>query len=151
MKFHEGDSWRVDILTIYRRRCLLVVHEKTLYTFFLRSPEVKTIKDLIKQIREKCSWYDYDSENVFVGKGEDKKVTGSIIDMKKLIKYYQQDNRTKEIILDHINDTPFSMLGMDDPNRAVINDMKEKNRIYPATVSGLESWHSLNQTLKFKT
>jgi hypothetical protein len=49
--------------------------------------------------------------------------------MKKLIKYYQWDTRTKEIMLEHINDTPFSMLGMDDPNRAVINYMKEKNKI----------------------
>ncbi len=126
MKFHEGDSWRVDILTIYRKRYILVVHEKTLYTFLLRSPEVKTIEELIKQIMDKYSWYSYDPENIFVGKGENRKVTGSITDMKNLIKYYQWDNLTKEIMLEHINDTPFSMLGMDDPNRAVTNYMKEK-------------------------
>ncbi len=126
MKFHDGDSWRVDILTIYRKRYLLVVHEKTLYTFLLRSPEVKTIEELIKQIREKCSWYDYDPENIFVGKGENKKVTGSITDTKKLIKYWRWDNLLKETMLEHINDTPFSMLGFSDPNLAVTNYMKEK-------------------------
>jgi hypothetical protein len=52
MKFHEGDSWRIDILTIYRKRYLLVVHEKTLYTFLLWAPAVKTIDNLIQQIRE---------------------------------------------------------------------------------------------------
>jgi hypothetical protein len=54
MKFNEGDSWRIDILTIYRKRYLLVVHEKTLYTFLLRSPDVKTIEELIKQITDKA-------------------------------------------------------------------------------------------------
>ena len=128
MDFHAGDSWRIDILTIYRKRYLLVVHEKTLYTFLLRSPEVKNIKELIKQIREKCSWYDYDPNNIFIGKGENKKVTGSITDSKKLIKYYQWDNLPKKLMLEHINETPFSMLGMNDPNRAVINYMKEKTK-----------------------
>ncbi len=126
MKFYEGDSWRIDILTIYRKRYLLVVHEKTLYTFILRSPEVKTIDDLIQQIREKCSWYDYDPENIFIGKGENKKVTGSITDSKKLIKYWQWDELSIEKMLDLINDTPFSMLGMNDPYASVTNYMKEK-------------------------
>ncbi len=126
MKFHEGDSWRVDILTIYRKRYILVVHEKTLYSFLLRSPEVKTIDDLIKQIRQNCAWYDYNSDNIFIGKGENKKVTGSITDSKKLIKYWQWDKLSIEKMLDLINDTPFSMLGMNDPYGAVTNYMKER-------------------------
>ena len=104
----------------------MVVHEKTLYTFILRSPEVKTIDDLIQQIREKCSWYDFDPENIFIGKGENKKVTGSITDSKKLIKYWQWDELSIEKMLDLINDTPFSMLGMNDPYSAVTSYMKEK-------------------------
>ena len=126
MGLHDGDSWRIDVLTIYRKRYLLIVHEKTLYTFLLKSPEVKTIKELIKQIREKCSWYDYDPKNLFVGKGNNRKVTGSITDMMKLIKFWQWDNLSIEAMLKQINDTPFSMLGFNDPFLAVTIYMKEK-------------------------
>lgn len=124
MEYHEGDSWRVDYVTIYRKKYLIVVHEATLFTLLLRATEYKEIKTVIAHIVMNCNWYRYDPDKLFIGKASDRKVTGSIVDMKQLIKSNQEINMNVIEINRFLNDTPFSAISGKKPFKAVLDYMK---------------------------
>lgn len=104
----KGDNWKVDVIMVSRYPVLLIVHEYTLYTLVRKKSDFKTLEAVAREIREKCPWYRF-PETMTTGKNSDRKLVGSMTEMKMGIIGEYSMNFTEEI-QKQINGTLFSVL-----------------------------------------
>lgn len=106
----QGDFWKIDVFMIERIPMLLIIHEYTLFTIIRRKSDFKKIEEVALEIRKCCSWYNY-AGDFSPGKNTDKKLNGSINEMKRLLWgiYSPDDINRMEM---SINQCPFSALSV---------------------------------------
>lgn len=110
----DGDFWRIDVFYHDRLKYLICVHEKTLWSIIVHATDFKTPESLYHFIKEECVWYD---QPLSIGKSSNRSVTGSIVDMRNMIKYSEPETITE---MEHIiNDCPFSYIGYKTPQSAL--------------------------------
>ena len=103
---HEGDFWRIDIVHINRKKYFLVSHEKTYFTKVIRATEFKSFEKIAEFINENCPWYRF--SGISVGKMTNRKLSGTMTDMKNCLKFYQ--DMSLEEIEYRINISPYFAL-----------------------------------------
>ena len=111
LESREGDYWRLDIVYINRRKILMCVHEPTVYTTLLHGTDFKTLDQLFIRLRKKYPWY---VSPFNLGKGSNRHVSGTMTDMKIMMKYDQ--TLTLHEYEELINETPFSILNYGSPD-----------------------------------
>lgn len=77
----KGDFWKIDIAMIGRTPMILIIHEYTLFTLVRKKSDFKRIDDISNEIIHYCHWYKC-QETVSLGKNTDKKLNGSINEIK---------------------------------------------------------------------
>jgi len=104
----SGDNWKIDIIMVSRIPVMLIIHEYTLYTLTRRKAQFKTISSVIDEISAHCPWYTI-PENPVIGKNNDRRLNGSITEIKRISAGDYPDNLTKEIA-ERINTCIYSYL-----------------------------------------
>lgn len=104
----SGDFWKIDIIMVSHYPVLFMIHELTLYTLVRRKKDFKTINDIANEIKSCCHWYKYTGE-IILGKNTNRKLNGSITEIKRIIAGEYTSNFTEEI-QDRINTCLFSYL-----------------------------------------
>jgi len=79
----SGDFWKVDVQILDRVPMLFIVHEYTLFTLVRRKTLFRDPLHIAGEIRKVCPWYRYSGEPT-LGKNSNRKLTGSISDMKRM-------------------------------------------------------------------
>lgn len=105
----SGDHWKVELEMFGRVPMLLIVHEQTLFTLVRRKSQFKTAEQLADEIRLCCSWFRNKSETAF-GRNSDRRFTGSITEMKRMIRILDYSPERINGMEMAINDCPFSYL-----------------------------------------
>jgi hypothetical protein len=80
----KGDFWKIDITMIGRTPMILIIHEYTLFTLVRKKSGFKRIDDISNEIIHCCHWYKC-KETVSLGKNTDRKLNGSINEIKNQI------------------------------------------------------------------
>ncbi len=130
---HNGDFWRIEVCLIKRKKYFLAVHEKTFSTNILRAIDFKSPEEIAEVIRELNPWYRY--PGISVGKKQNRKLTGTINDMKNTI-YYLEDIEDIAEIEKAINDTPWSALPDSFVYKEIEKYIKEKRQGHLTLVKG---------------
>lgn len=104
----QGDCWKVDVIMVSRYPVLLIIHEYTLYTLVRRKAELPAIQSVMDEISRCCPWYEPQGA-LTVGKNLDKRLNGSINEMKRVTAGDYSENFAREI-QEGINTCPFSAL-----------------------------------------
>lgn len=107
LPMQDGDYWRIDICHINRLKYLMAVHEETFCTHLLRAFDFKSFELIHRFILELSPWFCFSS--VSIGKCNDRKVTGTMTEMKKII-WSLQDEYTPLQIEKLLNQTPWFAL-----------------------------------------
>lgn len=79
----SGDFWKVDLVMDGRVPMLFIVHEYTLFTLVRRKSQFKDPLAIANEILISCPWY-YGSKTLSLGKNGNRKLTGSITEMKRM-------------------------------------------------------------------
>ncbi|WP_319522173.1 hypothetical protein [uncultured Desulfosarcina sp.] len=79
----SGDFWKVDVVMIGRTPMLFIVHEYTLFTFVRRKSQFHDLQSLSDEIINASPWYK-GQKALSLGKNGNRKLTGSINEMKRL-------------------------------------------------------------------
>lgn len=79
----SGDFWKVDVQMVERVPMLFIVHEYTLFTLVRRKTQFHDPLHIAGLIKRVCPWYRHACEPT-LGKNGNRKVTGSINEMKRL-------------------------------------------------------------------
>lgn len=79
----SGDFWKIDVMMIGRVPMVLIVHEFTLFTLVRRKRDYGDLQTLANEVLRACPWYR-GPESFSLGKNGDRKLTGSISEMKRL-------------------------------------------------------------------
>ena len=110
----DTGAWVVDLIKIARGPLLvLIVHQDSLFTLIRQSRDVKTIDDVAREIARVWPMPD-PVESTIVSRNTNRHVTGSITDMKHLIRVWAKFEALPKVEA-MINDTPFSAIGMEHP------------------------------------
>jgi hypothetical protein len=80
----SGDFWKVDVAMAGRVPILFIVHEYTLFTMVRRKSQFQNPLTLTNEILNSCPWYR-GSKFFSIGKNLNRKLTGSINEMKRMI------------------------------------------------------------------
>jgi hypothetical protein len=80
----SGDFWKVDAVMFGRVPMLFIVHEFTLFTLIRRKSHFRDPLAIANDIIHSCPWYR-GSETLSLGKNGNRKLTGSINEMKRMI------------------------------------------------------------------
>jgi|GEM_PF-5974479 hypothetical protein len=107
------DVFRVDVMTINRKKYVLVVHELTMYTLLLEAASCKTVEKTCKNIREFCPWYT--GAEITLGKTSDRKIIGTVTEIRMTIEYLKQEHPPQELSA-IINRMIFSILNYSTPD-----------------------------------
>ncbi len=78
-----GDFWKVDVVMIERVPMLFIVHEYTLFTLVRRKSQYRDPQSIASDVMNVCPWYKA-PEAYSPGKNGDRKLTGSINEIKRL-------------------------------------------------------------------
>ncbi len=79
----SGDFWKLDVVMAGRVPMLFIVHEYTLFTMVRRKSQFKNPLSIAKAILNSCPWYR-GSKSFSLGKNGNRRLTGSINEMKRL-------------------------------------------------------------------
>lgn len=123
----SSGRWVVDFCEVENGLPLcLATHQNTLFTmvFCGRLPNPK---EVLARIGSEAPWFQLSIAGLFARNGN-RRVTGSMTDMKYLASSVAVNGGTEQEMQDFINKTPFSMLGMDRPNDAVATLTGEANK-----------------------
>jgi len=111
----ETGAWVVDLLKLGRGPLLvLIVHQDSLFTLLRPFAEVKSLEHLGAEIAR--VWPGYRLDATAICRNGNRRVTGSITDMKHLIRVHVRFDDLS-VVEEKINDCPFSAIGMDHPQR----------------------------------
>ncbi len=83
----------------------MCVHEPTLFTHLFYGTEYKTYEPIVRKLKDYHPWF---MDGFSVGKGLNRRVGGSMTDMKISMKYYSE--KTLKELEEEINQTPYSYL-----------------------------------------
>lgn len=78
-----GDFWKVDVVMIERVPMLFIVHEYTLFTLVRRKSKYPDPQSIANDVIKACPWYK-PPESFSLGKNGNRKLTGSINEMKRM-------------------------------------------------------------------
>lgn len=120
----EGNYWRIDTVIISRKTWLLCTHEPTLFTLILRATNFKKLEDLLPELNH----FGLTQETVTLGKGSNRKITGSMTDMKNMIWHMDHDGTSVMEMITLINETPFSVIEMDSPTKRYQQWLEKKTK-----------------------
>jgi hypothetical protein len=104
----HGDCWKIDVIMVSRTPVLFIIHEYTLYTLVRDKKELRKIEEVVDEIRRCCPWY-WNDRPLAVGKNSDRKLNGSINEMKRITGGIYSCNSTEEME-ERINTCLFSAL-----------------------------------------
>ena len=79
----SGDFWKVDVVMIERVPMLFIVHEYTLFTLVRRKSQFHNPESIAGYVMNACPWYK-PPESFSLGKNGNRKLTGSINEMKRM-------------------------------------------------------------------
>lgn len=123
----SSGRWVVDFSqTEDDRPFCLVTHQDTLFTVVFHGGLPKP-KDVLARIGSEAPWFQLSIAGLFARNGN-RRVTGSMLDMKYLASSVAMNGGTEHDMQRLINKTPYSMLGMDRPNDAVAALTGEANK-----------------------
>ena len=108
LKPRSCDYWKIDVEMFGRVPMLLIVHEYTLFTMVRHKSMFRSPLNIAGEILETCPWYQYRGEPT-LGKNNDPRLTGSINEMKRLIRGLYSPEQINAVEMS-INQTPFSYL-----------------------------------------
>jgi hypothetical protein len=103
-----GDFWKIDVVMVERVPMLFVVHEYTLFTMVRRKSQFKDISAIANEIINSCPWY-YGPKNLTLGKNGNRRLTGSISEVKRLVLGLFSPEQTNSMEMT-INQSLFSYL-----------------------------------------
>jgi hypothetical protein len=106
-----GDFWKVDAVMIGRVPMLLIVHEYTLFLMVRRKSQFRDPLAVANAIIQSCPWY-HPPTNVSLGKNGNRKLTGSINEMKRMILGLYSPEQVNAMEMS-INQSLFSYLSSD--------------------------------------
>ena len=78
-----GDFWKVDVVMMERVPMLFIVHEYTLFTLVRRKSQFRDPQSIANEVIAASPWYKA-SEPFSLGKNGNRKLTGSINEMKRM-------------------------------------------------------------------
>lgn len=112
----EDGAWVVDLVKLFRGPLLvLLVHQDSLFTLVRQAKEVKSLDSAARTVAR--VWPEIEQEDrTAVFKNGNRRVTGSINDMKHMIRVWTRFEPLPRVEF-KINDTPFSAIGMDHPSK----------------------------------
>ena len=120
----SGDHWKIDMIMVSHYPVLLIVHEYTLYTLVRRKSEFKSIEHIVHEIKIKCPWYQC-PDKIIAGKNSDRKLVGSMNEMKMATAGGYSMNFTEEI-QERINNNWYSYLSEEKYNYGTPYEALEK-------------------------
>lgn len=108
LKPRSCDYWKINVEMFGRVPMLLIVHEYTLFTLVRRKSMFRKPLDIAGEIWKVCPWYRYKGEPT-LGKNNDAKLTGSINEIKRLIRGLYSHEQINSVEMS-INQCLFSYL-----------------------------------------
>ncbi len=87
----NGEGWKVDVSMYFRTPLLMITHSKTLYTLVRRKKDIPSVEHLIQEIETFCPWFTF-AEPHLMGKNGNRKLSGSMNEMKWITDYHSIDN-----------------------------------------------------------
>lgn len=125
----SGDFWKIDVVMFGHVPMLFVVHEYTLFTLVRRKAQYRDLQTITNDIRISCPWYPA-TEFISPGKNGNRKLTGSINEMKRMTVGFYSPERINAMEMS-INKCLFSYLSSKknqyrSPFEAVENYIKGK-------------------------
>lgn len=125
----SGDFWKIDVVMFGHVPMLFIVHEYTLFTLVRQKVQYQDLKGLADDITISCPWYPA-TESFSLGKNGNRKLTGSINEMKRMTVGFNSPERINAMEMS-INQCLFSYLSSgknqyQSPFEAVENYVKGK-------------------------
>lgn len=109
----DTGAWVVDLLKLDKGPLLvLIVHQDSLFTRIRPAAELKSLEQVAAEIGK--VWPEQRSDVAEIYRNGNQRVTGSITDMKHLIRAHAKFDELAQIE-DSINDCPFSAIDMEHP------------------------------------
>jgi len=125
LPIRDGDLWKIDTFKIGRIPMLLFVHTQTMYTFIRKKKDFKNLDQIKNEILDYFPEYEINPDLEFVGRDQNRSLNGSITDIKRMLSY-TDDFESIEEMESFMNETPFSYLGMSNPNKELGKYLKSK-------------------------
>jgi len=117
----ENGAWVVDLIKFGKGPLVaLIVHQDSLFTLVRMAAELKTMGDVEHEIAQVWSPF----ESVAIVRNGNRRVTGSITDMKHMSRIHYAHGDSLRDIENRLNDCPFSYIGMEHPRRRFHHLMK---------------------------
>ena len=113
-------AWVIDCLKLYRGPLLLLcTHQDSLYTLIRSAARIKSLDKLAKLIHHAIPSATF-SDPLSLHKNGNTRVTGSMTDMKNMIRHWLYVEHTNiPTIQAMINDCPFSAINYDKPKNRI--------------------------------